>query len=328
MQQTMQPARSESKWNEYYKMLVQFKLKNGHISVVPTDEQSEELCSWMNEQRKLFQEGALNEVNQSMLDMLGFIWYSADEESEWDEKYELLKSYKEEFQTVNFQAPEEDSYYELSEWANQQRLLFQNGKLEEEKERKLKELEFDFNYINLRSNKSILPYLKRPICEEWMLYYNRFKRYYENHDKELTQLEKEDFKVYRWLRKELRNYIQGVLSYRKIELFSEINLDFEEAISFFNIKKPTKRSANPSKTSMKVSKQVHSKWLSAYYRFATLYQENNKYLASIYYHDEKMYKWFRRQVRIYQEGNLEYEKIRLFEKIGLDLGEHDTPTKK
>lgn len=326
---TINPQNDEIRWNQKYKELVQFKLENGHTVIEKTDEAHRELYIWANEQRRLFQKGTMEELNRSMLNMLEFNWYTSEEEKRWNDNYLLLKDCQELIGTVNFQfIDEEDERFELSEWANQQRLLFQQGQLEEDKEKKLLELGFDFNYINLRRKKSIIPYLKRPICEEWMIYFNRLKTYYLAHEGDLDFLKAEDNKIFRWLKRELRNYNRGVLSYRKIELFSEIGFDFEAAGEFYKLKEKSKKEISPSAALIKTSKQVHSRWFTNYHHFSILYQQNNKYLASLYYHDEQMYKWFKRQVKLYQDDCLSNDKVKLFEKIGINLDEHKSLVQK
>jgi len=90
----------ESKWNEQFELLQQYKIDHGDclVSNRYTTSNGVKLGVWIHTQRKQykkFQEGeqsAMTHKRIEKLESIGFVWDAL--ESQWNEQFELLQQYK------------------------------------------------------------------------------------------------------------------------------------------------------------------------------------------------------------------------------------------
>jgi hypothetical protein len=84
-------------WDESFEMLKAYKEEYGHCRVTDSVEfRGVKLGIWVATQRRSHKKGELSEEKVARLNEIGFTW-AVRESSSWDEWFELLKVYKEEY---------------------------------------------------------------------------------------------------------------------------------------------------------------------------------------------------------------------------------------
>lgn len=130
----------EKIWRINMEKLIDFKEKNGHITIPKKEDSS--LYTWLYKQKKKYKNGELSEVEMAELDSVGLTLKSANE-LVWDERFEKYKSATE-GRKVRYVLKSEDE--SLWSWANAQRLNYKNNKaLKEYQIEKLNSIEFLWN---------------------------------------------------------------------------------------------------------------------------------------------------------------------------------------
>ena len=121
--------------------LVDFKNINGHCNVPYNWNQNPKLAKWVSTQRKRQIQGMLSEDKFQMLKDIGFIWKR--HETAWNEMYKKLLRYKEAFGDCSVPA-EWKVDPKLGRWVTTQRRRKRQGKLAEDRIRRLDEIGFQW----------------------------------------------------------------------------------------------------------------------------------------------------------------------------------------
>lgn len=124
----------ETRWNERFQELIQYKNKYGDCNVSNKFQKNQELARWVSGQRIAYrllknnQESPLTERRKNMLEGIGFIWNPQN--AAWDHKFEMLEQYLQRYDQTDFPLSQ-DNYPQLASWVRTQRIqlrLFQEGK--------------------------------------------------------------------------------------------------------------------------------------------------------------------------------------------------------
>ena len=84
-------------------------------------------------QRAAHKKGELSEERVARLDEIGFTWVIVENIRSWDESFELLKAYKDEYGHCMVPRRAEYRGFNLGVWVHNQRCTHKNGKLSEER---------------------------------------------------------------------------------------------------------------------------------------------------------------------------------------------------
>ncbi|MBF0446603.1 MAG: helicase associated domain-containing protein [Magnetococcales bacterium] len=129
----------DAHWLEMYRQLFRFRQKTGHCLVGKSQPDSLQLALWAEKQRAAFAKQQLSPDQISRLSQLGFIWDSKQVVVE--EMLAILRTFKAEH--GHCQVPVQGSpYAQLGLWLQFQRQSFNNGTLDEFRQKKLQEVGF------------------------------------------------------------------------------------------------------------------------------------------------------------------------------------------
>ncbi len=136
MKNKKDPSIFDIKWNEKYRILVDFKKKYGHCNVPDkTIYKGCELGRWVIRQR--VRKHKLSPERITKLNSIGFIWNIY--EFLWIKSFGELKDYKAKFGHCDVSKGHK-GYLSLAHWVINQRKYFKKGKLSKEQIKELEEL--------------------------------------------------------------------------------------------------------------------------------------------------------------------------------------------
>jgi hypothetical protein len=120
-------------WDEWFELLKAYKDEHGHCRVLKSAEyRGFKLGSWVHHQRCAHKTGKLSEEQMARLNGIGFAWVVCEIPRSWDESFELLKAYTEEYGHCRVPMVAEYHGVKLGVWVRSQRTAHKSGKLSEE----------------------------------------------------------------------------------------------------------------------------------------------------------------------------------------------------
>ena len=137
----------QTSWDFWYQQLQIFCEQNQHV-LVPASHKTADgfsLGTWVTKQRAAKAAGKLNAERVALLDELGFTWSVRTQES-WDDRFRLLRDYKEEHGDVLVPASHKTADgFSLGAWVSTQRAAKAAGTLNAERVALLDELDFTWS---------------------------------------------------------------------------------------------------------------------------------------------------------------------------------------
>ena len=205
-----------NKWEYNLELYKEFKEKYNREPKNKEKYKGIGLCTWLEKQRSLYNQGKLSEEKIQKLKVLGFIFeYTVN--YEWEHNLELYKEFKEKY---NREPKVTERYKEinLGSWAEKQRNLYSQGKLSDERIQKLKECNFDFE-----NNYRKLKYIKY-----WELCFKLYKEFKEKYNREPKSTERyKEIDLNAWLYRQRKSYNQGKLSEERKQKLESIGVKFD-----------------------------------------------------------------------------------------------------
>ena len=122
-------------WDERYGQLQAFKEKHGHCWLPTTWSENPKLATWVSVQRR--ERVRLSKARIEKLERLGFVWYPFDQA--WEEMHAALSQYKSEHGHCNVPL-RWPMNRKLAVWVMQQRVARRQGRLSEERIKRLDEV--------------------------------------------------------------------------------------------------------------------------------------------------------------------------------------------
>jgi hypothetical protein len=132
-----------SQWEEMFNELLSYKVQYGHVNV--PDDWPTPLGAWVGKQRSSKRQGKLSDDRFHLLVDVGFLWDA--NESRWEARYGELRAYKEKHGDVNIS---HDRNSELWRWVSTQRIFKKRGKLPADKIRRLDEVGFIWDLLDIQ----------------------------------------------------------------------------------------------------------------------------------------------------------------------------------
>ena len=302
-------------WEEYYKLAETYFNKYNNLEIsrifktldgINYDENGYNLGTWLVTQRKIYKNKKLSQEKIELLEKIGMRFENKKNIMGWEEYYKLAKVYFEKmgdleisskFKTLDGITYNENGY-NLGFWLVTQRKIYKNKKLSQEKIELLEKIGMRFeNKINKIG---------------WEEYYKLAKVYFEkNNNLEILQrfktldgitYDENGYNLGFWLVTQRKAYKNRKLNKERKELLEKIGMRFE-------------------------SKKNIVDWEENYKLAKAYFEKNNnleiprsfKTLDGVNY-DENGYNlgtWLVHQRQTYKRGELNKNKIKLLEKIGM-----------
>jgi hypothetical protein len=206
--------RFERQWLEMFSELEQYKLVEGHV-IVPT--QTSSLGTWVSKQRKLYHDGRLLEHREAKLASIGFIWrlveYGERDTTTWDKrwmkKYEALKEFQEEHGHANVPVMGGS----LGRWVRNQRTLFLNAELREDRKELLDEIGFEWEPGKVS-------------CDElWQAKYTELQSYQMEFG-HINVSWTENLPLYDWIRRQRLLQQAGRLGHKRTAMLDKLGMEW------------------------------------------------------------------------------------------------------
>ena len=209
---------NNEQWNLKFELLKEFMneyKREPHQSEIYKDIV---LGQWVNKQKLYYRKGELSDYRIEKLFSINFNFDIIDMEKQWDDKFELLKEFINEFKRFPTQ---EDWYnnFKLGSWVNRQRILYRKGELSDYRIKKLSSINFNFDII-IDIEKQW--YYNFELLKEFINEFKRFPKWTEYY---------KEFNIGIWFAKQRRKYNKGKLSKEKIELLESIGIVFETKLN-------------------------------------------------------------------------------------------------
>ena len=129
----------DADWDEMFTLLLSYKQAHGDCNVPSAYLENPKLGSWVDTQRKDWQNQKISPVRQSRLEDIDFIW--APFEEKWNQSFKMLESYKNAQGHCN--VPQKwKKNPSLGKWVSDQRTKWRENKLDSVKIQKLGALGF------------------------------------------------------------------------------------------------------------------------------------------------------------------------------------------
>jgi superfamily II DNA or RNA helicase len=196
---------TKTHWEMMYSKLVEFQRKFRHCNVPQNWPRDPELAAWVNEQRKLKENGELSGESARQLDVLGFAW------TKWDEMYSNLM----EFKATHGHCNVPDDYTRLAPWVLEQRLLREGSQLSRDRITRLEALGFRWD-IDERDEKQ--DELK------WQLMYSSLSAFQKAHGH--CNVPKSHGILSTWVRQQRKRASEGQLSSRQLKQLIKLGMVF------------------------------------------------------------------------------------------------------
>ncbi|CAB9524679.1 helicase [Seminavis robusta] len=266
------PPRDDAAWYDHLEKLKEFKKKNGHCRV---PHGHGKLANWVSEQRKLCKKGRLIEQRFQKLQELGFTWVVHDPfGNEWLAMFANLQKFQEE--NGHFRVPPHNR--KLNRWAIIQRMLYNKGKLNEERCQKLQELGFTW-VVHDSSD------------PDWSAMFATLQNF--NQERGHCRVSTRDGKLGTWVRTQRRLYSQGKLNEERFQKLQELGFTWVVSAS---------------------SDPLQEDWLAM---FANLQQFQERHgHCRVPQGDGKLGTWVSTQRKVYNKGKLNEERFQKLQEIG------------
>ena len=184
----------DEQWRAMFDALQNYRKQNGHCRVPRSYPENPILARWVATQRRLKKRRHMRPERLSALEQIGFDSTILPESSltlteAWDAMFEVLKEYK----TTHGDCLVPQRWREnrkLAEWVSKQRIQHNKGRLDAERERRLKELGFEWDPVTAK-------------WEEWFAQLLEFKRS-QGHTN-VPQRAKQYLQLANWVRNQRRD---------------------------------------------------------------------------------------------------------------------------
>ncbi len=286
----------DKKWNDYYELLKEYKEEYGNIDVPQAYEKDGmKLGTWLSTQRQTYQgktQCKMTDTHIQLLEELGMNWQLYDKR--WNEYYELLKAYKEEYGNINIPVLYETKGKKLGSWLhNQRKSYYGKGtyRITQERIKLLEELDTNWNMYE----------------KTWNECYELLKEYQEEHGNidMPTDYVKDGVKLGSWLARQRYVYkgnAKEKLTENQVKLLEQLGMNWN----------------------------LHDKKWNEYYELLKEYQEEhgNIDVPQFYEKDgKKLYNWLHHQRQAYKgQGNcrITQNQIKLLNELEIDWSSSDT----
>ena len=203
----------EQRWWMRFKELEAYKEAHGDCNVPRYWIENPQLANWVHRQRITLYEGKMVPERERRLRELGFTWAEPREVS-WEEMFQNLEAYKEAHGDCN--VPQdyamEGVKFNLGIWVRRQRERYKEGKMDPERERRLRELGLKW----------------KPFDEKWEKKFRLLADFREVHGHCMVpqDCEVQDIKLGHWVNKQRKRYKEGNIDPEREWQLRELGFSF------------------------------------------------------------------------------------------------------
>lgn len=126
-------------WDNHYESLKKYKHNTGHCNVPEQWNEFDGLGGWVHSQRTRWKKGRLEKERIEKLEDIGFIWERHN--TAWNEKFDKLVEFKKRYGHCDV-PPGWPGHPKLAEWTYQQRKHKKNGKMPNERIKRMEKIGF------------------------------------------------------------------------------------------------------------------------------------------------------------------------------------------
>ena len=269
------------KWNEFYEEAKKYFEENGNL-LIPAKyvtKNKKSLGYWISSQRINYKKNKISKEKIELLEKIGMIWNPFD--SQWYIFYNLaIEYYKKNGDLLIPLDYKTIDDVNLGSWIGKQRQNYKDNKLSKEKIELLEKINMVWD----------------PFDSQWNDFYNSLVNYYKengNSNVPLRYITKEGKKLGYWVGTQRSYYKEGKLSKEKIELLEKVEIVWDPASTTWN----------------------------ETYEIAKMYFKENGNLNipnKYFYKNVNLGSWILTQRNNYNQNILNYNKIELLNKIGME----------
>lgn len=325
-------------WEFRYQQLKQFFIKNNHSNVPKKYKENKSLGTWVSTQRESYNKRKLSQEKIDLLNELNFDWNQF--ETQWHNMYQQLQQFFVENNHSNVSREYKENKV-LSSWVHNQRTIYREGKLSEQKIDLLNKLNFDWNLLQ----------------SKWDNNYQQLIDFFEiNGHSNVPAEYKENKTLGIWVANQRRSYSEGTLPQEKIDLLNKLKFvwntlesqwhnmyqqlsEFFESNGHSNV--PARYKENKtlgrwvgkqrqdykqetlSQERIDLLNELHfdwnpveTQWNNMYQQLKQFFVENNH--SNVPWENKVLREWIRTQQRAYKKGTLSQEKIGLLNELHFD----------
>jgi len=197
-------------WNERFKELKQYKQQNGNCRVPANYTANPQLGNWVKLQRQLYKRGDLLPDRIELLKRIGFEWELRRKVVcvDWNERFEQLKQYKKDDGNCDV-----SNLRRLGKWVHNQCTACRKGKLSKESIKLLDEIGFSWN-----------PGKELRKVGGWEERFKELKEY--NEENGHCKVPQKHPQLGKWVMHQRRLYKKGKLLPDRIELLDDIGFQW------------------------------------------------------------------------------------------------------
>lgn len=200
LQGKINPTEKEE-WALHYNKLKEFKENTGHLEVSTKMDRS--LVAWIKFQRKESSRNRLSQEQIQLLKQIGFQWNSPrGSRHSWEDKFQKLKEFQELHGHCKVPLKLDR---QLNSWVDAQRQANKQGRLSEERIKKLESLGVQW------------------IVKSWESKFKKLKEFKERHGHCNVPLHTEK-QLYRWVVDQRRAHKRGKLSAERVKKLEELGI--------------------------------------------------------------------------------------------------------
>lgn len=299
---------STQNWMERLTQLKLFKDENENFDITPENEVFEGLYDWLVYQRRLFNNETLDAEKFKKLKSIGLDFdtdFLSFTEQEWEKKFEAVKELYNNTGSFFISSTDIDNRPLLS-WLRYQKKLEKEGKLDEEKRKRLLELGYSFTHTYRGKGNNSKPRNE----EQWLQKLADLKEYSEKNGTFLIPKSNEEY-----------SHLIPWLQYQK-KLWREDNLSSDREAKLLGIGFPFEESYR-GKTLSSIGRSSEEKqsvdevWLDNLNVLKSYYDEFKTWLIPTDSEEYKSLKaWLQYQRQLFRNGKLNEDKVSKLTEIG------------
>lgn len=320
---------SDDLWKLTYQRLKKYIEEYGDFPQLPKEDDSKEtkqLYLWLRKQRLAYNKGTLPENRIKLLEEINIVWDRNDEI--WENNFLLFQKFYQEYDRLPKNSDRIDGYG-IGHWYLLQLKEYKNGSLSEEKIKRFKDAGF-----------SLIPYYEEKAEKYWMKCFELLKKYYaEFHTVPVRRDIYEGVYLGFWYFRLLKDYHNGELSDKKIEMIKSIGINFETRLE-------RDMAINPDKYKKKPRKNIEETWQKNFEILKRYVQEFGCFPTEhTIYEDVQIASWCYHQRELKKAGKLSSDKLeklnsidfpwnvneirwyQMYDKLKKYVAEHGTPPK-
>ena len=142
----------QSSWEEMFDVLKEYKKKHGDCNVSSTWSENKQLGSWVGTQRQSYRNKKLTKDRIKRLEEIGFEWDMLEES--FERGYQETLKYKQQYGNANAgRFYKTSDGFKLGIWQSHQRVHYREGKLDNDKLKKLEEVGFEWRLYESKLEK-------------------------------------------------------------------------------------------------------------------------------------------------------------------------------